>query len=74
MGFSFNSSNLTREYISVKTASEISGYNTQYFRRLLREKSLKSLKLGQIWLIDRVDFMRYLLSAKNSKDKRFGPN
>ncbi len=63
----------TEKYITVKSASEFSGYNQQYLRRLLRNGLFKTRKIGQIWLIDHSDFSKYLSEAKQSKDKRFGP-
>ena len=75
MGFSFNSelSDITGEFLTVRSAAEISGYNQQYIRRLLRNQVFQSRKIGQIWLIDKKSFMDYLKSANKSKDKRFGP-
>jgi excisionase family DNA binding protein len=75
MGFSINSlvPELTNEYITVRSASEFSGYNQQYLRRLLRKGVLKTRKIGQIWLIDQRDFKDYLKEVNQSKDKRFGP-
>ena len=75
MGFSFNniSSDFSNEYISVRTAAEISGYNQQYLRRLLRDNTFRSRKLGQLWLIDRDQFIEYVFNARKSRDKRKGP-
>ena len=59
MGFSFSYhlSEYSNEYITVRTASEISGFNEQYLRRLLRENTFRSKRLGQLWLIDRGHLM-----------------
>ena len=75
MGFSVKDliPEFTDEYITVRTASEFSGYNQQYLRRLLREGAFRTRKIGQIWLIDQRDFKDYLKEANQSKDKRFGP-
>lgn len=75
MGFSFNSelSDITGEFLTVRSADFSSGYNQQYIRRLLRNRVFQSRKIGQIWLIDKKNFMDYLKSANKSKDKRFGP-
>ena len=75
MGFSFktHASDFSAEYITVRTASKISGYNQQYLRRLLRENILQAKRIGQLWLIDQDDFLKYLRHAKKSDDKRFGP-
>jgi excisionase family DNA binding protein len=76
MGFSVNSpkSEIAGEYLTVRSAAEISGYNEQYIRRLLRNQVLKTTKIGQIWLIDQIDFRNYLKNAIRSTDKRFGPH
>lgn len=76
MGFSFNEigSNVSRNYITVKIASKYSGYSEQYLRRILREGTLKTTRIGQLWLIDQIDFRNYLKNAIRSTDKRFGPH
>ena len=74
MGSSFNiKMDFMGDYITVKTAADMSGYNDQYLRRLLRGNILKSKRLGQLWLIDRNGFIEYLTHARMSTDKRFGP-
>jgi len=75
MEFSVNSKVLviSGEFITGRSASEISGYNQQYLRRLLRKGVFQTRKIGQIWLIDQRDFKDYLQGANQSKDKRFGP-
>ena len=75
MGFSFNNirSDYSDEYITVRTASEISGYNQQYLRRLLRGSTFQSKRIGQLWLIEREHFFEFMNRAYNSKDKRYGP-
>jgi DNA (cytosine-5)-methyltransferase 1 len=60
--------------ISVKNAASHSGYSPQYLRRLLREKRLVGLKVGQLWLIDKKDFDDYLESTRTAHDRRFGPS
>ena len=43
---------LFKEHLSVQAASEATGYNIQYLRRLLRSGTLEGIKIGQIWLIE----------------------
>ena len=59
MGFSFNTLELdfSTEYITVRTAAMISGYNQQYLRELLRENVFRSRRIGKLWLIERDDFL-----------------
>jgi len=75
MGFSINElyADHSNDYITVRTAAEISGYNQQYLRRLLRDNTFRSRKLGQLWLIDRDQFIEYVFNARKSRDKRKGP-
>lgn len=70
MGFSFNDfyADYSNDYITVRTAAEISGYNQQYLRWLLRENSFRSKRLGQMWLIERDQFLEYLRTAKSTDD------
>jgi len=70
--------NLSTEYvianhISVQSATELSGYNAQYLRRLLRAGKLDGMKIGQVWLIDLVSLETYLDWAVRSNDLRCGP-
>jgi excisionase family DNA binding protein len=58
--------------LSVKTASEYSGYSQQYIRRLLRLEKLAGLKLGQQWLVEMESFSSYLDKVEKSHDNRFG--
>jgi len=75
MGFSFKGieTEFIGDYITVKIASKWSGYSDQYIRRLLRNGYLKTKRIGQIWLIEKTGFEKYLLEVKKSSDKRFGP-
>ena len=59
--------------ISVEDAATYSGYSLQYLRRLLRSGRLSGLKIGQLWLIDKLAFDNYLESVQVSQDRRFGP-
>ena len=60
-------------HISVEAATEISGYNAQYLRRLLRAEKLEGIKVGQVWLIDHVSLQKYFSRALSSNDMRYGP-
>ena len=68
MGFYFNSngSDFSSEYLTVKIAAKISGYNQQYLRRLLRENVFRSRRIGQLWFFERDDFQIYLVNANQS--------
>ena len=76
MGFSIKEigPDVSSNHITVKIASKYSGYSEQYLRRILREGTLKTTKIGQLWLIDQIDFRNYLKNAIRSTDQRFGPH
>lgn len=61
------------KHISVKAAAELSGYNLQYLRRLLRTGRLDGVKIGQMWLIDLVSLEMYLRNGQMMRDRRHGP-
>ena len=60
-------------HISVKAAAELSGYNIQYLRRLLRSGRLEGTKIGQVWLIKMASFESYLRHGQMLCDRRHGP-
>ena len=64
--------NVIQNHISVKAAAEISGYNIQYLRRMLRLGRLPGVKVGQVWLIDKWAFDEYMNEAQATLDRRFG--
>jgi excisionase family DNA binding protein len=74
--FSFNHSSqiqVLHNHISVQVAASYSGYNAQYIRRMLRSGKIQSVKVGQMWLIDKAALDNYLRLATLSTDNRFGP-
>ena len=50
--FQFSSQQVIDNHITVQEAAEITGYNVQYLRRLLRAGKLEAIKVGQIWLVN----------------------
>lgn len=60
-------------HISVQVATEITGYNAQYLRRLLRAGKLDGVKVGQVWLVNLDSLQEYFGRALRSDDLRYGP-
>ena len=60
-------------YMSIDAAAEYSGYNPQYFRRLLRRGVIEGTKVGQVWLVSIASIDAYLAQIRDSRDRRFGP-
>jgi len=78
----FNSTNISQQthtgflitrHLTVQAAAEITGYNIQYLRRLLRSGTLGGIKIGQIWLIEMQSLETYLQRAESTSDRRCGP-
>ena len=42
---------ISEKYLTVLAATELTGYNVKYLRRLLRQGKLDSIQVGQTWLI-----------------------
>jgi excisionase family DNA binding protein len=62
------------EYVTTLEAADISGYNPEYIRQLIRAGVISAEKRGRDWWIDREAFTAYLESAQSkSKDRRHGP-
>ena len=61
------------KFITIQTATEATGYNLQYLRRLLRAGKITGIKIGQVWLIEFTSLEAYLQLKTNSLDKRCGP-
>lgn len=61
------------EWISVEEAVELSQYNAQHIRYLIREKKIVAQKKGVMWWVDRKSLLAYIKVATHSSDKRWGP-
>ena len=61
------------KFITIQTATEATGYNLQYLRRLLRAGKITGIKIGQVWLIEFTSLEAYLQLKTNALDKRCGP-
>ena len=61
------------DWITVSQAAELSGYNEEHIRRLLREGLIGGRKFGIVWQVKRSSLKAYLENAQSSEDKRHGP-
>jgi hypothetical protein len=68
-----NTGILVSKHITVQAASDVTGYNIQYLRRMLRSGALEGIKIGQIWLIDMESLLAYLDYVESTTDRRYGP-
>jgi hypothetical protein len=60
-------------FIAVQTASNQSGYCDQYLRKMLRNETIKGIKIGQLWLIVYKSLCEYIEEASTTDDLRYGP-
>ena len=79
---SFNSPNISQKshtgilvngHVTVQAASEVTGYNIQYLRRILRSGKLAGIKVGQMWLIQMESLEVFLQQVESTPDRRCGP-
>ena len=69
----FHTGILVNRHITVQAAAEVTGYNIQYLRRMLRSGVLEGVKIGQMWLIEMDALETYLQHAESTSDRRCGP-
>jgi hypothetical protein len=63
----------SEEWLTVAEAAELSGYNAEYLRRLMRDDKIKYRRFSFIYQVNRESLIGYLKMAGKSKDKRFSP-
>lgn len=54
----------------MQAAAEVTGYNIQYLRRILRSGTLEGCKIGQMCLIEVDALEAYLKRVENKSDRR----
>jgi hypothetical protein len=57
------------EYITVKQAVSLSGYNAEYIRQLLRAKRIKGKVIVRDWLIDRDSLVKHMRTTGREAQK-----
>jgi len=58
---------------SIKEASEKTGYNEEYLRRLVRQKKIEAIKVGPAYLIRAESLDSYIEEMEAADDGRAGP-
>jgi excisionase family DNA binding protein len=63
------------DYMTLRQAIRLSGYNDQYLRRMAKEGRIHALKFGQFWMISRRSLEAFMNRAntRGETDQRFGP-
>ena len=60
------------EWIDTEEAQQLSGYNIQYLRILLRERKIAGKKRGGAYWVDKQSLLDYITAAEEAGDKRHG--
>ncbi len=63
---------MAETWITVQEAADISGYNAEYIRWLIRGGEIKAKKFGIVWQVSRSSLLTYKQNADTSSDKRRG--
>lgn len=58
---------------TIKEASEKTGYNEEYLRRLIRRGKIEAVKAGPTYLISKESLKNYVAEIQNLDDARTGP-
>jgi excisionase family DNA binding protein len=61
------------EWITVNEAAEISGYNAEYLRRLIRAGKIDYRMFGFMYQVNKKSLLKYLKEAEKKSDKRYSP-
>lgn len=61
------------DWLTVQEAADLSGYNAEYLRRLIRNQKIKYRKISFIYQVNRDSLLEYLHNAKNITDRRYTP-
>ena len=60
------------EWLTVRDAAKISGYNADHLRELIRDGKIKAHKFSIVWMVDQESLLTYMAKAQASGEKR-GP-
>lgn len=58
---------------TIKEASQKTGYNEEYLRRLIRQGKIEAIKVGPTYLIRVESVDKYIAEIQKSDDARTGP-
>jgi hypothetical protein len=58
------------EWLTVREAVKLSGYDPEHIRRLVREEKVKARKVSIVWLVDRKSLLSYIGKVQLLGEKR----
>lgn len=63
---------MAETWITVQDAANLTGYNAEYIRWLIRGGQIRAKKFGIVWQVNRSSLLEYREKAQASEDKRRG--
>ena len=64
---------MPENWITIQEACQMTGYNAEYLRRLIRNGKVKAQKVSIVWVVDQVSLQEYISLNQNTTDRRRGP-
>jgi hypothetical protein len=64
---------MPEDWITIQDACNISGYNAEYIRRMIRNGKLKAQKVSIVWIVDKESLLNYISQDQEKSDRRRGP-
>jgi len=61
------------DWITTNEAIELTRYNADYLRRLIRNEKVTAKKFGRTWMVSKSSLLDYLKLAQQSEDHRYRP-
>jgi excisionase family DNA binding protein len=58
------------EWLTVNEAAELSGYNAEYIRELIRQGKIKARKFSIVWMVSQESLTAFLKKAQEMGEKR----
>jgi len=58
------------EWLTVRGAAKLSGYDPEHVRRLIREDKVKARKFSIVWMVNRESLLAYMAKAQAMGEKR----
>jgi len=58
------------EWLTVNEAAELSGYDPQHIRRLIRDGEIEARKFSIVWMVNRKSLLGYVKTAQTWGKKR----
>lgn len=55
---------MAEDWVTTTEAVQLTGYNQEYIRRILRTGKIKGRKWGRDWMIDRDSLIEYMRDGK----------